>query len=226
MTRFIFIVVVLLGFAPLLLAADTAAVFKIRGKLSYERREPDSNKLSPKDSTEVLIITDGVKWKISTAVWKYSAPAEMFFDGTDTFYYLVARDFLPSHKLPGDEKIAYTCSILPGDIFPRRFSTERLLGSVFLSRNVRKPDLTLPPINPKDDAPPTRAFTSTGDRLNAVLKPPSRLLLSKSVSPNPSTIRLLQSSSSRKQNKSVMSQSRKRSCGSSLRRSRWVRQPT
>lgn len=105
-----------------------------------------------------------------TAAWKYSAPTETFFDGADTFRYHVVRDLLAGHKLPGDEKIDYTCSIQPGNIFLRSFWIDRLLAMVFLSGNLHKTDHTLPPIEPNGSTSPTRDFTSTGDSVNAVVK--------------------------------------------------------
>jgi hypothetical protein len=180
MTRFIFIVVLTLlaNSTPPANAQTTAApetktptaIIKIRGKLASQNCPPGSDKLSPPESTQVRIIIGQNSWKIAIAEWKYSAPVEMFSDGTDTYYYIIARDFLPGHKLPGDEKIAYTCSIEPGEILPPRFWIDRLLATVYLSGKFKTTDHSLPPIEPNEDAPPTRNFTSTGDRLNALLK--------------------------------------------------------
>jgi hypothetical protein len=176
MTRFIFIVVLVALRHDSVSAQTNPPIFKVEGKLSFQNFATDSPELSPPNSTDVIVVTDGTKWKIAMAASKYSAPAEILFDGTDTFRYHIARDFLPGHKLPGDEKIAYTCSIEPGNFFPRRFWTDRLLAMVFLSGNLHRTAHTLPPIETNQSVSPTRDFTTTGDPLNAVLKatfPPS-----------------------------------------------------
>lgn len=181
MTRFIFIVVLML-LANSTASADSQtsatpetktapAIIKIRGKFTSQNCTHDSDRLSSPESTEVQIIIAQNSWKIAVAEWKYSVPAEIFFDGTDTYRYHIARDFLPGHKLPGSEKITYTCSIEPGEIFPRHFSTDRLLATVFLSGKFKTTDNSLQPLDPREDERPksTRDFTSTGDRLNALL---------------------------------------------------------